>query len=1200
MLGGSQIEPVEKLMTEAMERIDSSTWGRSHNRIASIFILITLILVIPRSAWAQATGSLSGTVRDSTGAVVADADVTLRDTQKGFERHTLTNDSGIYVFVSVPPGEYRLTVTKAGFRAATQEQLTVLVNDAAIQDFTLIVGSSQETVTVEAETLGIESGNATLGTVIQTQQVDTLPLNGRNFSQLLTLTPGVSPISTAQNIRGAQTSPIGSFTFPAVNGQSNRSNYFMLDGIDDNEMVFSTYAVAPILDDIQEFKVQSHNDEVQFGGVTGGIINVVTKSGTNRYHATAWEYLRNTVFDAENPFSGKSQLVQNQFGAAGGGPVLVPHLYDGHDKTFFYGSYEGFRRSQPSASTFYNVPTADQLAGDFSGLCKTGFTAGVCNDRSTNGAILNQLYNPFTTAAGPGGTFTRAPFLNNDISSVLNTGALAYAHDVFPAPLPLLNGFNGYDFRPEETTVNQYSWRVDEIFNPSNSLFFRYSSANQPNVGSGGTTNFDNTTTISSRQYVASFYHTFSPVTTFDFQFGHVQLTNSSVGSFSGNTPGVISDAGFPNDFACGFTVGASCLVPDLDIPNYTNAGAFTSITALTDIYEWRGNFTKIVGKQTFTFGGSFETGHFTVQSTGASVTFAPDQTADPVNSGGNTGNALASFLIGTASGGSRRDTVAEVTGQRGISGYFMDKWKATNRLTLNLGLRYDLQLYPLYGNLKDGTSAIGEIDFNNGTYILQRPVASCDATGNIAPCIPGTSLPSNVVISPNNRLWRNTYTNFQPRLGLAYRLTNNTVVRAGFGITDDLWAGITQTVQGIGGDWPSNSQPIVALNQLGQVPSTAWQNPLAASGSATNAPAPTPFQQIAFYRDPQAKNPYSEQWNLGLERQIGANTVVSANYVGSESHRLVVGSIYNTALTPGPNLNADGTPATTPADNAAAFALRQQWNGISPTFYDRGIGNGTYNALQLSARGNNVRYGVTYLVSYTYSKTIDEGSDGFFGVENTSVQNPYNIRADRSVAGYDLPHILSVSFTINSPFGAGKRFSNSNGAVNYILGNWQLSSIYTFTSGQPFTVTVPGDVANVNGGVSPPYNSERANLTGNPNSGSCPSSVSGGTPTPVGSVGCWFNTSAFAVPDAFTFGDSGRNAFRAGRFNNVDLTIARSFPFKEKFSVLFRSDAFNLFNHPNLGIPDATVGDLNFGRVTGLRTNDNMRVLQLSLRLTF
>jgi outer membrane receptor protein involved in Fe transport len=1197
---GRKLMPEEKVMTESTGRIDSFSWARLRNSIASFFILVILILVIPRSAWAQATGSLSGTVHDATGAVVAGADVTLRDTQKGFERHTLTNDSGIYVFVSVPPDEYRLTVTKAGFRVATQEQLTLLVNQAATQDFTLIVGSSQETVTVKADAVGIESGNATLGTVIQTQQVETLPLNGRNFSQLLTLTPGVSPISTAQNSGGAQTSPIGSFTFPAVNGQSNRSNYFMLDGIDDNEMVFSTYAVAPILDDIQEFKVQSHNDEVQFGGVTGGIINVVTKSGTNQYHATAWEYLRNTVFDAENPFSGKSQLVQNQFGAAGGGPVLVPHLYDGHDKTFFYGSYEGFRRSQPSTSTFYNVPTAAQLAGDFSGLCKTGFTAGICNDRSANGAILNQLYNPFTTAAGTGGTYTRAPFLNNNISSVLNAGALAYAKDVFPAPLPLQNGFNGYDFRHEQTTVNQYSWRVDEIFNPSNSLFFRYSSANQPNVGSGGTTNFDNTTTITSKQYVASYYHTFSPVTTFDFQFGHVQLTNGSVGSFNGNTSSVISDVGFPASFACGFTVGASCLVPSVNIPNYTSVGAFTSITALTDIYEWRGNFTKTVGNQTFTFGGSFETDHFTVQSTGAGVTFASDQTADPVNSGGNTGNALASFLIGTASGGNRRDTVAAVSGQKGIGGYFMDKWKATNRLTLNLGLRYDLQLYPLYGNLKNGTSAIGEIDFNNGTYILQRPVASCAATGNIAPCIPGTTLPTNVVISPNNRLWRNTYTNFQPRLGLAYRVTNNTVVRAGFGITDDLWAGITQTVQGIGGDWPSNSQPIVALNQLGQVPSTAWQNPLAASGSATNAPAPTPFQQVAFYRDPQAKNPYSEQWNLGLERQIGANNVVTANYVGSESHRLVVGSIYNTALTPGPNLNPDGTLATTPAEIAAAFALRQQWQGISPTFYDRGIGNGTYNALQLSARGHDAQHGLTYLVSYTYSKTIDEGSDGFFGVEDTSVQNPYNIRADRSVAGYDLPHILSVSFTVDSPFGAGKRFSSSNDAVNYIVGNWQLSSIYTFTSGQPYTVTVPGDVANVNGGVSPPYNSERANLVGNPNTGSCPSPVSGGAPIPVGSVGCWFNTSAFAVPAAYTFGDTGRNPFRAGRFNNVDLTLARAFPFREKFSLLFRTDAFNLFNHPNLGVPDATVGDLNFGRVIGLRTNANMRVLQLSLRLTF
>src|SRR6267378_8033186 len=397
--GGRKLMPVEKVMTEAIGRIDSFSWGRLRNSTASLFILIMLVLVIPRDAWAQATASLSGTVHDSTGAVVPQADVTLHNTQTGTERKTETNDVGVYVIVSVVPGEYNLSVNKTGFAAATQEKLTLLVNQAITQDFILRVGSSEQSVTVEASAVNLETGNATLGSVIESRQVTGLPLNGRNFTQLLSLTPGVSPVSTAQNSGGAQTHPIGNFTFPAVNGQTNRSNYFMLDGIDDSEMTFSTYAVAPVIDEIQEFKVQSHNDEVQFGGVTGGIVNVVTKSGTNEYHATAWEYLRNTALDAKNPFSGLQQLIQNQFGASGGGPVRLPHIYDGRNKTFFYGTYEGFRRIQPiPAGNFYRVPTAAQLGGDLSALCQLGFDgAGVCLDRSAGGKVVNQLYNRFTT-----------------------------------------------------------------------------------------------------------------------------------------------------------------------------------------------------------------------------------------------------------------------------------------------------------------------------------------------------------------------------------------------------------------------------------------------------------------------------------------------------------------------------------------------------------------------------------------------------------------------------------------------------------------------------------------------------------------------------------------------------------------------------------------------------------------------------------
>jgi hypothetical protein len=326
-----------------------------------------------------------------------------------------------------------------------------------------------------------------------------LPLNGRNFTQLLSLTPGVAPVSVAQNSGGAQAAPVGSFVFPAVSGQSNRSNYFLLDGIDDTDQVFTTYAVAPILDDIQEFKVQSHSDEAQFGGVLGGIVNVVSKSGTNDFHGTVWEFFRNTVLNAKNPLKGvASKLAQNQFGANFGGPVILP-FYNGRNKTFFFGSYEGFRRAQPSTGAFYNVPTAAELSGDFSALLQ--------------GSKPVQLYNPFTTRPDPAipGSFIRDPFPNNDISSVLNPGAVSLAQAVFPAPQPIVGavngvgGFNGYDLRSNLTPQNQYSFRVDHNFNPSNSVFFRYTSSDQTRIGTGGIVGETATGETFGKQYVLSY-----------------------------------------------------------------------------------------------------------------------------------------------------------------------------------------------------------------------------------------------------------------------------------------------------------------------------------------------------------------------------------------------------------------------------------------------------------------------------------------------------------------------------------------------------------------------------------------------------------------------------------------------------------------------------------------------------------------------
>jgi hypothetical protein len=1129
------------------------------DRIWLLLVALILIFVIPHSASAQATANLNGVVRDSSGAVISGATVTLHNTGTGTERESLTNDSGLYAFVSVPPGEYSLTVRKDGFTTATQAGLHVLVNQASSQDFTLGIGSTAQSVTVEASGVNLETANATLGTVIESKQVADLPLNGRNFTQLLALTPGVSPVSVAQNSGGAQAAPVGSFVFPAVNGQSNRSNYFMLDGIDDTDQVFTTYAIAPILDDIQEFKVQSHSDEAEFGGVLGGIINVVSKSGTNSFHGTAWEYFRNTVLDATNPLKGvASKLEQNQFGANFGGPVILPH-YNGRNKTFFYGSYEGFRRAQPSTGAFYNVPTTAELSGDFSGLCQSGFNgAGVCLDRDAQGNVIHQLYNPFTTSNN-----TRTPFPNNNISSVLNPGAISLAKAIFPAPLPVVNGFNGYDLRSVHTPQNQYSFRVDENFNASNTLFFRYSKVDQPMTGTGGIVGLDQTTDTFGKQYVLSYYHQFSSSTILNAQFGHVELTHNVDANYGLNAQSVINDAGISTGFACGFSGKYSCLIPSLAIPSYFTGGPGTSDTKLTDIYQWRANLTKVFRNHTLTAGFDLETDSFNVSHTSDQVVFAVDQTANPQLVAG-TGDAMASFFIGTAANGSRRDTVAPVLGQRAYGGYFMDKWKVTDRLTLNLGLRYDVALLPTYGKASNGTNAIGNIDFNNGTYVLQTSSPDCATTG-IAPCIPGGLPQANVVVSKNGHLFSNTYDNVQPRIGLAYALNDKTVLHASFGMFNDLWAGITQTVQGIGGDWPSLGQVMSpALNTSNEVATANWQNPLSALGSA-NIPAPTPFGQQNWYRDPKAKDPYSEQWNFGVQRQLGSSTVMTANYVGSQSHRLTVGGLYNVALTPGP-----GTPAE--------VAARQPYPYISPTFYDRSVGNSSYNAFQFSMN-HQASSGLAYLVSYTWSKSIDVGCSGFFGIESCSVQNPYNLAGDRSVSGFDLPHDLTASAVVPLPFGKGKRFASSSDFVNYIVGNWQLNGILTLTSGVPYNVHISTDIPNTEIG------DVRANLVGDPHLSNP-------------SIQEWFNTAAFVQPPQFTFGTSGRNSLRADWFKNFDVSLFRDFPFTEKVKLQFQAAAFNVTNTPTWGIPVNDLNNKQFGSITSTRSTE--RQLQLSLKLYF
>jgi outer membrane receptor protein involved in Fe transport len=1122
-----------------------------------VFTASLLALLVTTPGFAQlSTASVTGVVRDSSGSVVSGAKLTLSNLATNVKHEAESNAAGNYVFLSIPPGEYKLEATAAGFQTWQTPRLQLAVNQTATIDPALQLGTIQQTVTVEAAGELIQGSTAELGAVVSTKQVVDIPLNGRNFTQLLALSPGVSPVSVSQNSGGFGNVASGTaFYFPSVNGQTNRSNFFMTDGLNNQGAFQSTYAVPPIIDAIGEFKVNAHNDQAEFGGALGGIINVATRSGTNELHGTAWEYLRNDAFNARNTFQPTVTVFrQNQFGASGGGPVVFPKLYNGKNKTFFFGAYEGFQYSRASNS-FLHLPTDAELAGNLSGQA--------------------QAFNPFSTRPDPNkpGGFIRDPFPGNQIpANLIDHSMVDFVKSIRP---PLINtgvgNNNVIDNTPYRQHQNSFTGRIDQTIGSKDFFWFRYSALFYDTVGGNGMPGVAQAITDNPGQnYGASWVHTFSPSLVLQAQYGRShQETNSSNLYISGNPDAL--KLGFDQNFARGF-IGDYPVMPSIGISGYSTVipAASRSLNPNeTNVHQWKANVSKIIGSHTLRFGGELNSSTFESLYNNANVGYAFQQTSDPSQPSVNPGNAMAAFLLNVPDSAGRRN-VHETTRWGGVMGFYVqDSWKATQRLTVNIGLRYDRTFIPPYGREdtvgQNGGIEAGSIDFNNGTYVVQKVPPACTDRGH-APCLPGDGkLPANVVVSPTGKIYHDTTTNWGPRLGLAYRLTQTIAVRAGYGIFYDNWAAVTQTSQNYEGTWPDVGQQLA--NNLnvpvpGQpLPTIKGQNPFAGGGGAF--PAPTPFEQVQWYMDPYAKNPYSMQWNFGVAKQFNSSTSMNVDYVGSGSRRLDVGGYYNVALTPGP-----GDPRQ-----------RQPYPYIHATYYDRSIGRGNYNALQFLL---NKRFagGLSYLLSYTYSKSMDIGSSGWYGVEGQSVQDPYHYNNDRSVSGFDLTHIMSVNLLYEIPFGKGKKFASGNQFVDYVFGGWQFNTLTSARSGQPYNITVPGDSANTgNTGYL------RANLVGNPTLDN---------PT----AQAWFNTAAFAAPAQYTFGNLGRYALRSSSSWNVDLSIFKQFPFLETRRVEFRAESFNLPNVVIMGVPNGNVLDPNFGRVTA--TSNNPRSLQLGLKVIF
>jgi hypothetical protein len=1159
--------------------------------VTLIFAAVLVAALSPAPAWGQATATVNGTVRDSAGAVVTEAAVVLHNRDTNLDRTAATNSVGAYVMPDVQPGNYDLKVTKSGFGPIVKSGIILVVNQTATYDFALKAGAVNAVVEVQANPVALETSTAELGVAVVKEQVNDLPLNGRNFTQLLNLTPGVSTVNVSQNSAtggGIWSNPIGTFSYPSVNGQSNRSNLFLLDGVNNQGSFGGTYAVAPIVDDIQEFKVQTHNDDASFGGVMGGVVNVVTKSGTSQFHGSGWEFLRNKATDADIVYPGlttaeqtlstnQPEFQQNQFGATFGGPLPIPGEHP--RKTFFFLSYEGFRR-HAAASNQYYIPTAAQLAGNL-----TGISGQIYNPYSGQAFMCDPSGNP---EPAPGNIQAAGTPCNQIPTSMIDQNMVNYAQTLFPAPnlTPTpTDPNNGLDTTKSVTRQDEGSGRLDHQFSYHDNVWARYSSFRQPVTGSGGFAGLLHDQVTDGYNLALNYVHLFSGSMLAELHFGRNSVNIDQGSQFAKGSPSLGTQL-FNQNFAGNFK-GDVSMIPEVVIKGYignpdpsAHGAAQTDDTHVSDIWEYGGDFTKTIGRHTFKAGGNFTSNNTNALYLNSSVQFAAANTANPVDLSG--GNAIASFLLGDPNNASRRNVV-ETTHGGWVDGFYaMDQWKVTDKLNVNFGLRYDITLMPIYGNSPNDNYYVGDMDFTNGTYILAHNAPSCLQT-NAAPCIPGGVLPANVLVTPlgGGAIFHTDYNDIQPRVGFIYQLLPNTVLRAGYGRFFDNWAAITQTAQNYEGTWPSLDQ--LGASNINPVttgpPTTTAEDPLN-QGSGPPVTGPTPFTQSTWFADPYLKRPYADQWNFGIQQQVTSKDVLTVNYVGSVGRRLDIGGAYNVAMAAGGNV---GCPSY--AANPNDFNCGAPFPYIGATAYDRSQGRSTYNALQVSLNGRQ-QHGLTYLISYTWSKSLDLGCSGWYGVEGCSIQNPYNLQADKGPSATDLPQIFSAAWVYALPFGKGGKFSSGSPVVNALVGGWNLNGVLSFNSGTAFDAGSGKDIAqtgNYNYGNG--YGYERANLVGSP----YPSSKSPAE---------WINVPAFQYPAADTFGDLGRDSLRSDWYKNLDLSIFRQFPITERFRVEFRFEIFNATNTPVWAIPVTSMEAPNFGTVTS--TANTARQLQFGLKLYF
>lgn len=819
-----------------------------------LWTVVALSLSLPIALRAQGTaGSITGQVSDSAGAVVPKATVRITNEATGIERQVETDGTGFYLFTNVLPASYEISVTATGFRQWTQKGVQLQVRSGLRVDVQLQVGAVTESLTVTGTAAPlIESVSAKVGSIVETRQITELPLNGRQFAQLILLTPGALPIALGQSAAFKVQLGAGSYS-PVINGQRSRYNNFTLDGVENNDPMFNSYAMNPSVDAIQEFTVQSRGGVAEQGRSMGSDIIVVTRSGGNEFHGSAWEFLRNEKLDARNFFDpGKPAYKQNQFGGTFGGPLLLPR-YNGRNRTFFFGYYEGFRAVR-SANNITTVPTEAMRQGDLSD------------------PALPRIYDINTTRADPSSPvgYTRAPFPGNRVpQDRIDKNATAIFNSEYP--LPNMPGVtrNYINTMGRHQVNDQTSLRIDHKFTDNNNLFGRISYNDGDQLNPAGIPALTETLTNVAWNATVSDTHVFRPNLIGHFQFGLNRYT-SNLGS--GALPANILEAtGWDKVYPGG---APSYLVLGLNVADVSGAGGYVVPIGPHTSYQAIGDITWIKGRHSFKAGLTWNTLRSFQASPQASISFGRKPTSDLVDLSG-TGHGVATFLLGLPTDSRRAagDTSARLSHNE-YHGFLQDDIRLGSKLTLSLGLRYSY-----VQAMKEARNAYSGFNVLTGDYMLAVKNPTTGAGPNI-----------------RERWVDPDWNNFAPRVGLAYVIDSKTSIRAGAG----LYYSFTDYVQFFAdpaGNWPFGfSESVGPLNDF--FVDAAASNPFTRSPGVLIPPSPE--GQGGYSLNPRMRTPYSTQWNLSVQRQLPSEMLFEVNYVGSNAVKLLQTRGENRAL-PGP-----------------------------------------------------------------------------------------------------------------------------------------------------------------------------------------------------------------------------------------------------------------------------------------------------------